>query len=183
MAQFDPCLTYVLSHEGGLSENPSDPGGTTLKGISLRFLREVNEDTLKRMGIFSPITDQTIKDLTDDQISKLYYSEFWLEAPFDKIQNGTLAKYIFDMCVNMGVAQATRLTQRACCAAQKMKDYVKDDGVFGPSTLHAVNMASFMLLPALIAAREGYYRQLVAANEKMEPFLDGWLNRAYDISM
>jgi lysozyme family protein len=51
VAQFDACVAFVLANEGGLSENPSDPGGCSNFGISLRFLREVEPDTLKRIGI------------------------------------------------------------------------------------------------------------------------------------
>ena len=34
------------------------------------------------------------------------------------------------MTVNHGQAQATKLIQRACCAAQKSIDYLKDDGLY-----------------------------------------------------
>ena len=182
MADFDSCVAYVLKHEGGLTEDANDPGGITSYGISLRFLREVNTDTLKRVGIFGDVTAQTIRDLTLDQAQKLYFFEFWSVAPFEKIQNGILAKYIFDMAINSGIVQAVKLTQRACCAAQKVKDYVKDDGVMGGQTLQAINQASFMLMPALIATRAAFFRQLVAVNPKLECFIDGWLSRAYDVS-
>ncbi len=181
MAVFESCVDYVLRHEGGLTKDAADPGGITNMGISLRFLREVDELLLKRVGIFDEVSEQTIIDLTKDQAEKIYYSEFWLRAPFEKIINNILAKYIFDMSVNLGIAQAVKITQRACCAAQKMKDYVKDDGMFCSKTLQAINQASFMLIPALIAQRTGFYRQLVAVNPKSEIFLDGWLVRAFDI--
>jgi lysozyme family protein len=182
MAQFESCVQYVLRHEGGLSQDKADPGGITNFGISLRFLREVDADTLKRIGFFGEVTEQTIRELTQDQAEKLYYSEFWIKAPFDKIQNGITGKYIFDMSVNHGLAEATRLTQRACCAAQKLKDYVKDDALFGAKTLSALNQGSFMVIPAMIATRAGYMRQLVAVNPKLDVFLDGWLTRCFDVS-
>ena len=183
MANFDACVAYVLSHEGGLTKDKADPGGITNMGISLRFLREVNGDRLKQIGIFEPVAEQSIIDLTLDQAQKLYYSEFWLNAPFEKIINNILAKYIFDMSVNHGLVEAVKLTQRACCAAQKMKDYVKDDGIFGAKTISAINQASFMLIPALIAQRSGYIRQLVAVNPKLDVFLDGWLTRCFDVTL
>ena len=181
MADFESCVQYVLGHEGGLTKHAKDPGGITNFGISLRFLREVPEENLKKAGIFGEVNDKTIMDLTVDQAKKLYYSEFWQLAPFDKIMNGILGKYIFDMAVNHGLTQATRLVQRACCAAQKTKDYVNDDGEFGKKTLSAVNYASFMLIPALIAERTGFMRQLVAVNPELNVFLDGWITRAFDI--
>ena len=183
MADFESCVAYVLKHEGGLSKDASDPGGCTNFGISLRFLREVNDIRLKQIGIFHPVDEKTIEDLTLDQAQKLYFSEFWQSTPLDKLQNGIIAKYIFDMCVNHGISEAVKLTQRACCAAQKMKDYVKDDGVFGAKTIGAINYASFTLIPALIAQRSGFMRQLVAVNPKLDCFLEGWLVRCFDITL
>lgn len=180
MAEFESCIEYVLPHEGGYSDNPNDPGGATNFGISMKFLKKVNVSTLKRIGIEGAITKDTMKNLTIDQAKSLYYSEFWVLAPFDRIMNGMLAQYIFDMSIHHGLDDATLITQRACCAAQKMKDYVRDDALFGKKTLQAVNQASFMLIPALIAGRTGYMRQLVAVNPKLEVFLDGWLTRAFD---
>lgn len=181
MAKFDSCVDYVLKHEGGLANNKADPGGITNFGISLRFLREVPEDNRKRAGVFGEVTEKSIIDLTKDQAIRLYKSEFWDKAPFEKIMNPQLGKYIFDMAIHHGINRATKITQRACCAAQKMKDYVKDDGVFGSKTLSAVNYASFMLIPALISGRTGFMRQLVAVKPQLAVFLDGWITRAFDI--
>lgn len=181
MANFDSCVDYVLKHEGGLTKDKADPGGITNFGISLRFLREVPEDNRKRAGIFGEVNEKTIIDLTQDQAIKLYRSEFWDKAPFEKIMNPMLGKYIFDMSVHHGFSRAAKITQRACCAAQKIKDYVKDDGVFGAKTLSAVNYASFMLIPALISGRTGFMRQLVAVKPELDVFLDGWITRAFDI--
>lgn len=181
MANFDSCIDYVLKHEGGLTKDKADPGGITNFGISLRFLREVPEESRKRAGIFGDVTEKTIIELTHDQAIKLYRSEFWDKAPFEKIMNPMLGKYIFDMSVHHGLSRATKITQRACCAAQKQKDYIKDDGVFGSKTLSAVNYASFMLIPALISSRVGFMRQLVAVKPELDVFLNGWITRAFDI--
>lgn len=180
MAQFDSCLDYVLPHEGGYSDDKADPGGATNFGISMRFLQDVDSATLKRIGITGKITKDTIKNLTLDQAKSLYYTEFWVKAPFDKIMNGMIAQYVFDMSVNHGLKQATLITQRACCAAQKLRDFVIDDGIFGKKTLAAINQMSFMLIPAMIAQRVGFIRQLVAVKPELGVFLDGWLNRAFD---
>ncbi len=181
MANFDSCVAYVLGHEGGLSQNKSDPGGATNFGISLRFLREVDSDSLKRISIFGDVTEQTVVDLTKEQAEKIYYSEFWIKAPYDKIQNSIIGKYVFDMHVHHGLSMATKIAQRACSAAQKTKDFVKDDGLFGARTCQALNQASFMVIPPLISERSAFMRQLVALDKKLEVFLDGWISRAYDI--
>jgi lysozyme family protein len=102
-----------------------------------------------------------------------------MKGPFDKIMNGMLGKYIFDMTVNHGMVQAVKIAQRACCSAQKTKDFIPDDGLFGPKTLQAINQASFMLIPALISERTGFMRLLVAVDPKLNVFLSGWLERCY----
>lgn len=181
MGQFDSAVSFILANEGGLSENPNDPGGITNFGISLRFVREIPEDRLRRYGIFEPITDATIRELTIDQAKLIYRGEFWEAVPFEKIQNQQLCNYIFDMCVNHGIAQGTKLTQRAVWACQKTVNFIKDDGVLGSKTVAAINHCSFMLIVAMMGQRDGFYRRLVALNPSRKGDLHGWLNRCYRI--
>lgn len=174
MANFESVIKFVLDNEGGLSENPRDPGGITNFGISFRFLKSLSPDDLKRYGLHDPVTEDDVRGMTIDQAKAIYRGEFWEHAPFEKIINGTLAKYIFDMAVNHGIGTATKLTQRAVWAANKKKDMIKDDGVFGAQTLQAINYSGFMLLPCLMAVRADYCRAI----GKPE-FLEGWLKRCY----
>ncbi len=39
MSIFSTAHDYMMKNEGGLSENPADPGGVTNYGISLRFAK------------------------------------------------------------------------------------------------------------------------------------------------
>lgn len=178
MAIFESALRFVLSHEGGLNENKSDRGDITNKGISLRFLKSLS---LERLDLYEikNLNENSVRNISDEQINMIYYHEFWLQAPFAKIQNQILCNYIFDMAVNHGIEQATKLTQRAVWACQKKKDYIKDDGVLGSMTLQAINQCSFMLLVALQAQRDGFYRRLVSLDPSQKEFLDGWLERCY----
>ncbi len=36
---FKDSLDYVLKHEGGWADNPKDPGGVTMKGVTLATYR------------------------------------------------------------------------------------------------------------------------------------------------
>jgi lysozyme family protein len=181
MAQFDPAVSFVLRNEGGLAEDSADPGGITNFGISLRFVREIPPERLKRYGIFEPITEQTIRELTVDQAKLIYRGEFWDAAPFDKLMNQILCNYIFDMCVNHGIAQGIKLAQRAVWACQKNYEFIKDDGVLGKFTIQAINHCSFMLQVAMMAQRDGFYRRLVALNPSRKADLHGWLKRCYQV--
>lgn len=111
MSSFDDVVDYILAREDGLTQDQSDPGGITNFGISLRFLREVPEDRLRRYGIFDLVNENTVRDLTVDQAKLIYKGEFWDDAPFFKIESQRLCNYCFDMAVNCGVSQAIKLLQ------------------------------------------------------------------------
>ncbi|MFA6080742.1 MAG: glycosyl hydrolase 108 family protein [Candidatus Gracilibacteria bacterium] len=179
MASFDEAVNYLLRNEGGLSESPYDHGGTTHFGISLRFLRNVLPENLRRYGIFGEVTEQTIRELTVDQAKLIYKGEFWEHAAFDKINNQDICNYIFDMSVNMGIAPAIKCAQRACWAVKRRRE-ILDDGLLGDKTLNAIKMCDFMLLPAMRSERAGYYRIIAAKDYDQERYIDGWLNRAYE---
>lgn len=181
MADFNACLQYVLGHEGGYSDHPNDKGGATNKGISTGLLKQMDTSVLKRIGIPEKITPQVVKSLTDHQISTIYYLVFWDVAPFEKIQNFTIAKYFFDMAVHHGISQATKNMQRACNSVYRDEKYLDDDGVFGSLTLQGINQASFSIIPAMISERAGFMRRLISMYPSQRVFLDGWLERAYDL--
>lgn len=179
MGKFDSAVKFMLANEGGLIDHPADPGGITNYGISLRFLRALSPEKLRRYGLFDPVTEKDIREMTIDQAILIYRGEFWEAAPFEKIQNQVLCNYIFDCCVNLGIGQGVKIAQRATWAAMKTRGYIKDDGEMGSKTVQAINQCSFMLLPPLLAVRAGFYRLLAEKNPANKEFLDGWLNRAY----
>lgn len=191
MANADDAITFVLSNEGGFVDNPNDAGGTTNFGLSLRFLRQIPENRLRKCGIFlppPPMDLKEIKDLTIDQARWIYSDEFWERTPYEKIENQSIANYVFDMAVQHGESQAIKLLQRALWAVRSQKYFVLDDGVLGEKTIVAVNLLTTTFVPleaslqsALMAERAGYMRLLCVENPKNKEFLDGWLNRCYRI--
>lgn len=183
MAVFETALRFVLENEGGLEENKDhlDSGGITKCGISFEFLKKIPEDRLKNYSIPIPVSALTVKLLTNEQISALYRGEIWDTALFLKIMNQALCNYIFDMCVNHGMDQGIKLTQRAIWACQKRRDFIRDDGILGSRTIQAINQCSFMLQVAMQAQRDGFYRRLVAVDPSRKEYLNGWLNRCYRV--
>lgn len=181
MAIFKNALDFVLANEGGFVDNPNDSGGTTNFGISLRFLRELPSYSLGKYQIYEPITEQTIRDLSKNQAALIYENEFWNVAGFRLIDSQKVCNYLFDMAVSMGLATSIKLAQRAIWATYLDKTVVKDDGVLGPFTLSAINDLSERLFAPLVATRAAYYRLLVEKFPKNKEFLNGWLNRCYQI--
>ena len=179
MGTFDEALAYVLKWEGGLSENPNDPGGITNHGISLRFLKSLSEENLLKYDINPEIDENTVKQLSDIQTRNIYCHEFWNSAPFSLISNQEQCDYIFDMVVNMGLAPAIKCVQRAAWAVLKRHDILKEDGKLGNDTIAAIHQCGFMLMAPLRAERANHYRTLVLINPVLEKFFNGWLNRTY----
>ncbi len=168
MAEFQAAVSYVLANEGGLEENPHDPGGITNHGISYRFLSAIRPTA----------TEQDIRDLTFNQAIAIYREQFWAHAPYSQIINQNVANYLFDTHVNCGLNIAVKIIQRAIWAIVKQQKPV-DDGILGNITLDQINHGGFMLMPPFRAERAGYYRLIVALDESKRQFLEGWLNRTY----
>lgn len=181
MADFKEAIEYVLKREGGLSENPNDSGGITHFGISLRFLREVKWENLRKYGIFGTVDENTIRNLSIEQAKLIYKGEFWEGNHFDEIESQTLCNYIFDMAVNLGIGQAARIIQRASWALTFTRLYLRDDGIIGPKTIGVINSLGEELLPILVAIRGEFYRSLVMMKPKEEANLNGWLERCYSV--
>lgn len=168
MANFNDALAYVLSNEGGFVDNPSDSGGATRCGISLRFYQKFCDPRA---------CAQTIQNLSDSEIANIYHDLFWLKLPYAKIDSQSVSNYIFDCVINCGEHNGVQIAQRALQVANRRLT-LKDDGIFGEITLNEINNASTAYLPVLMATRVGYYRTLVASHPDQIVFLQGWIKRA-----
>lgn len=174
---FARALAFVLSHEGGLSEDPDDPGGVTRWGISLGFLRRAGDPAgdIDRDG---DVDADDVRAVTHDFAADIYRRQWWDRYGYARINDPGIAVKIFDLAVNMGPAPAHRCLQRAVRACWFA---VADDGVFGPKTLAAVNAADpRLLMAALKSEAAGHYRALIAARPSLAKYERGWANRAYD---
>ncbi|MHB9161389.1 MAG: glycoside hydrolase family 108 protein [Nitrosotalea sp.] len=177
MNSFDIAYHITMEQEGGLVDNPKDPGGITNRGISLRFLQGCNlKYDFDRNGI---VDDREIRNLTDDQAKSIYKEEFFLRLSCHLIHHQSIINYLFDTGVNCGTSTAIKILQRALCACLKTID-VKIDGILGLKTLRMINdiYDTEKLITAMRSERAGYYRSL---NNKT--FIDGWLKRAYTLNV
>lgn len=150
MAQFNLAIPIVLRNEGGLINDPSDPGGLTNFGISQRSYPNVD-----------------IRNLTKEGATEIYQRDFW---KYDAVQDQNIATKLFDMNVNMG-RNAVRILQRLVA--------VVPDGIWGTTTCNAVNSCEPVeLLKRYKEELSQYYLLLVHTNPNEEKFLKGWLERA-----
>ena len=112
---FDTAFNRLMVNEGGISNNPKDPGGLTKYGISQRSYPNLD-----------------IASLTIDDARQLYKTDFWDKINGDSMPPG-VGFQALDFAVNSGISTALRALQRAIGVA--------DDGVFGPVSLAALKAA------------------------------------------
>lgn len=152
MSHFDRAILSVLQHEGGLANNPADPGGLTNFGLCQR--------TYPRLDI---------KALTKEKAIDIYRRDFW-HPKYDLMPYQIAAK-VFDMAVNMGAGQAHKLLQRAAG--------VVSDGVIGNGTTKAVNGFDVgELLNKITAEQMKFYNAVIEKKPTSKAFLAGWSHRA-----
>ena len=113
MSAFNRALALVLRHEGGLVDDPNDPGGLTNFGISQRAYPDVD-----------------IRALDQTAAGAIYRRASWAAIKGDQLPEGG-AICVFDPGAHRGSDEAIRLLQKACS--------VQVDGMLGPNTLRAAS--------------------------------------------
>jgi lysozyme family protein len=162
MALADEAVALVLAHEGGLHEDPGDPGGLTNWGFAL------NENP--------DLTPQALRAMTRSEAAARYRTLWWDRYPWGRLPPAIALK-LFDLAVPDGPENAIRALQRACRAAGRG---LSADGVLGDETIAVAGaLAEPVLIAALKSELAGHFRMIVAAEPAKARFLAGWLARAY----
>ncbi|QHJ83122.1 MAG: hypothetical protein [Caudoviricetes sp.] len=110
-------LKHLLGNEGGYSNNPVDPGGETMYGVTFRVARAYGYT-----GAMKDLPWQTAMDI--------YAKNYWAPIKADQLPNA-LRFHVFDAAVNSGPGQAVKWLQRAAGVVQ--------DGLIGPQTISAAS--------------------------------------------
>ena len=101
---YQSALNHVLQSEGGWSDNPADPGGATMKGITLATYRSVKGNP--------HITKEELRNISDQEVADIYKQNYWDKVKGDDLPSG-VDYAVFDASVNMGVGRASKLIQTA----------------------------------------------------------------------
>jgi len=148
-------ILKTIQAEGVYSDEKFDDGGETKYGISKKSYP--NED---------------IKNLTLERAIEIYKRDYYDKLPINKIEDIKIAWKLFDMCVNFGILEGTKILQRALG--------VKDDGIIGKITLTAINNANYNeLMIKIIKEQVKKYTTIVKNNPNKIKFLNGWIERAF----
>lgn len=144
-------ISNVLLMEGGLVNDPNDPGGLTKFGISKKAYPDID-----------------IASLTVEQATEIYRKE-WAEVLGDTLPP-PLALLVFDHAVNAGRSRSVRILQAVSDAGI--------DGVMGPQTVEAAKFyyarRGADALRFFTERRLSYYRSI----DGWEHFAAGWIKRS-----
>lgn len=153
-ANFQRAIPILLEEEGGLADNPKDPGGLTNYGISQRSYPHVD-----------------IRALTPESAAAIYARDFW-PACGGELLPWPLCLFVFDHSVNAGHVAAIKCLQRAA--------HVGDDGQLGPLTLAAVQRANLRsLCRRFNVERCRYYMSLAG----FSTFGLDWIGRVASVAL
>ena len=149
---FERAFDLLITHEGGFSNHPDDPGGATMYGVT--------EVVARAEGYIGPM-----RDLSLDFAKQVYRKRFWDACRCDQMPD--VIRYpLFDAAVNSGPSQAIKWLQVAVG--------VKADGVIGPITQQAVNV-----LPAQVTRQKmiGNRLRFMTNLNNWPSFSKGWARR------
>lgn len=153
---FDKSLALILKHEGGYVDHPQDPGGATMKGITLATFTDFKGRAMSK---------EELRAISDADVRAIYKSCYWDAVRADELKPG-VDLLAFDMAVNKGVGRAAKLMQRAAG--------VTEDGALGPKSMAAINALDAADFIAKVSeARRDFYKSL----KTFATFGKGWLRR------
>lgn len=155
-SNFAIAFKAVLNSEGGWSDDPRDPGGATMKGITLEnFRRFVKPNATKK----------DLHNITNEQLATVYRRQYWEKVAGSQLPNG-IDYAVFDFGVNSGPSRAARYLQKMVGA--------KADGMIGPATLAAIKSKKPEdVINALCDARLAFLKRL----DTWPHFSAGWTAR------
>ena len=157
--EFKDAVKIILKHEGGYVNDPDDPGGETMMGISKKAYPYLN-----------------IKELTKKDVEDIYFKDYWLKAKVKKVPE-ELRMIYFDMVVNMGRSRAVKILQEAI-SAKGVKTTI--DGGIGPQTISNA-LKSGLEPERLRSYRVKYYADLINRKPSLEKYWFGWYRRALEV--
>ena len=159
---FGSIFEYILSVEGGYSNDKADKGGKTKYGII--------EAEARKYGYKGDM-----KDLTKDIAEDIYKNKYYLSNNLDKIKDKRVALSIADWTINSG----NWGTKKAQQAVNILKgEILVVDGVLGEKSIEAINsIRPEMFLNQYHVLQRRFYQAIVDHNASQKVFLKGWLNR------
>lgn len=159
-SSFERSVQYVLTHEGGYTNHPSDPGGPTNWGITLHDARLYWKRNASALDV---------RAMPLSVAKQIYRERYWNALRCDELPLG-VDYALFDYGVNSGVGRARKVLMRIVAA--RMPDAKLAD-VFSA----AGKIAADRLIRDLCAERRAFLRGL----KTWPVFGRGWARRVMEV--
>ena len=159
-SNWDRCFEMVIIHEGGYTDNPIDPGGSTNWGCTKAVWEQY---------VGHSVTKDDIKSLTKEDVKPLYKKRYWDAIYGDALPSG-LDYCIFDCAINSGVNRASKFIQEIVG--------VPADGAIGNNTISAiVQINPITLINEFSDKRQSFLESL----KTFATFGKGWTKRVLEV--
>lgn len=158
-----PILDKTLHYEGGYSDNPHDPGGKTMEGVTQRVY-----DAYR---ITHGLTRSWVKNILTTEVNAIYREQYWNHIQGDILPAGLDAS-MFDCAVNSGPGEAIILLQKAL-------------GVNADGHLGLITLARLRGVPdqdGLISEYNSYRLGFMHRLRNWKFFDSGWTARVHDVN-
>ena len=150
-------LDLIIGSEGLYSNHPDDPGGPTMRGVTLATLAAWRN---------YPVTVEELKALGIPETRQIFQKQYSDKIDFDALPTG-LDHAMLDAAVNSGPSRAVKLLQ--------VLVGTEPDGVIGARTLAA--LADGMTTDALILAYSKARLRFMESLTIWGTFGNGWTKR------
>jgi len=159
-SSYETAIRYVLLHEGGYTNHPSDPGGPTNWGITLHdarlyWKRDANAADVRAMPL--------------EAAKQIYRTHYWNALRCDELPAG-VDYALFDYGVNSGVSRARKVLSRIVTARMSGSDVADVVAAAG-------QIAADRLIRDLCAERRAFLRGL----KTWPVFGRGWGRRVTEV--
>lgn len=163
MADSKVLAPFIIIHEGKFSNNPKDPGGATMRGVTLATYRQV-------FGSHKTVAD--LKKLSYDDWFTIYKKYYWDKCKADLIEDQSIANMLVDFAWHSGVATASKKIQALV--------RVEADGIIGRVTVGAINSYNKGQKELFVKLKEQRLAYMKAC-KNWATFQGGWTKRLNDI--
>lgn len=154
---------FERAKKKGFSNDPDDPGGATMVGVTLSTYKTY----CKRNGLRTPsVTD--LKAISYKVWRDILHTMYWNKWKADLIEDQSVANMLVDWVWGSGASVGIKRPQRLLKVTQ--------DGIVGPKTIAAVNSAQDFL-ETLYDARKAHFNEIVRKKPSQKKWLKGWINR------
>lgn len=160
-SNFEKALATVLVWEGGYVNDPRDPGGATMRGVTQKVYDRYRQ---QRGGV-----TKDVRYIDEAELRDIYKAQYWDLIAGDALPSG-VDLVVFDYAVNSGATRAGRALQQVCG--------VRVDGNVGLSTAAAAKaMDAEKLIDGICDERLTFMRRL----KTFATYGKGWTRRVEGI--